>query len=32
MNEQFLADKDRLLLRDELTFRNKKLFGTAKQS
>jgi len=32
VNEQFLADKDRLLLRDELTFRNKKLFKTAKQS
>jgi DNA-damage-inducible protein D len=32
VNEQFLADKDRLLLRDELTFRNKKLFSTAKKS
>jgi DNA-damage-inducible protein D len=32
MNDQFLTDKDRLLLRDEMTFRNKKLFKTAKIS
>jgi DNA-damage-inducible protein D len=32
MSDQFLADKSRLVLRDEMTFRNKRLFKTAKKS